>query len=123
MDLNQLKSRGGVYTAPPVPKEIVWTHADPETGEDVTDTFTIHVRRLPYGDVERMIKALQEGRSQTAEMISAAVRLGENGKETIDYDTALLLDPALAGLFAKAVEEVNTRQKKASTTETDSGTS
>jgi hypothetical protein len=122
MDLKQLKARGGLVMDPPVKRDIEWTHVL-DDGDEVTDRFSVWVRRLPYGDVERMIRAAQNDGSISVEMISLGIRLGDKGQEAISQDEAYLLDPSLARLFAEVVEEVNVRKKKTSTPQTTSGTS
>lgn len=110
MDLAALQARGGFVPAAPTPKAIKWEHDDPETGEKVTDEFTIHIARLSYAAMERLALENAADRSRGALMISACVRLGPEGSETIPYDAAARLDPELAALFIRAVNEANDRK-------------
>lgn len=106
MDLAALKARGGLISAAPVPKDVEWTHADPETGEKVTDKFTVHILRHSYGAMERMV--LGEGeRSKGALLVSSCVRFGADGEEAMSYEEAYQLDPGLAAVLMKAINEVN----------------
>jgi hypothetical protein len=114
MDIKALRAKGGIVSQTLVKKTISWTHPlTDESGnpldplEETTDTFDIFVRRLAYGSVERMIKASEKDRSQTAQLVCEAVRLGDSGKESLTYDEAMNLDSQLISLFAQAVSEVN----------------
>ena len=49
MNLKQLKAKGGIVDGQLVKKEISWTHLDSKTGKQVTDTFTLHIRRQSFG--------------------------------------------------------------------------
>lgn len=108
MKLDQLKSRGAFITGQPVRKTITWVHADPENGEEMTDTFDVFVRRLSFGDVERIYLAGTEGeqRSRSAALISARLLLGDNADERITYEDAYQLDPGLAAKFLEAIAQV-----------------
>ena len=106
MDVAALRARGGVISAAPVPKEVEWKHDDPETGEKVTDKFTVHVLRHSYGAMERLM--LGEGdKSKGAMLISECMRFGEGGKEVMSYEDAYHLDPGLAAVLMKALNEAN----------------
>jgi len=43
MNLQQLKAKGGIVDGALVKKEVTWVHADPATGKDVTDKFSVHM--------------------------------------------------------------------------------
>lgn len=105
MDLASLKARGGIVAVAPIPKEVEWTHPDPETGEKVTDKFTVHVLRHSYGATERLM--LAEGdKSKGALLISQCIRFSD-GNEVMSYEDAFLLDPGLAAVLMKAINAVN----------------
>lgn len=105
MNLAELKARGGFVALAPVAKEVSWTHKD-ENGEEVTDKFTIFVKRQSFGAIES-IWASGEDRSKSANYISQSVRLGDKGKDVMSYDDAFQLDPSLAGVLIAAINEVN----------------
>lgn len=106
MDLASLKARGGIVAAAPQPKEVEWTHTDLETGEKVTDKFIVHVLRHSYGAMERLM--LDQGdKSKGAMLISECMRFGEGGKEVMSYEDAYQLDPGLATVLMKALNEAN----------------
>lgn len=107
MNLEELKRRGAFVSAAPVPKEVSWTHV--VDGEEVTDTFTIHVRRRSYGSVERVLAASMsdDGRSMSAAFIAESLLLGDDGSERISYEDAYQLDPSLAAVLVDAINEVN----------------
>lgn len=125
MDLKQLRARGGFVQAPPVPTEVTWTHNDKETGEEQVDTFTVHVRRMSVGWLDRVLLPGKD-RSRTAALIAEGVLLGEDGKEQMTYEQAYLLDFDLAQALLKAFNKVNSKDAsdpKDSPPPTSSGTS
>src|SRR5690554_3162818 len=105
MDLKQLKQRGAFVPVAPVPWPVEWTHIDPDTGEEVTDQFTIHVRRRSYGTIERVVAAsmTDEARSRNALFISESILLGEGGAESMSYEDAYQLEPSLAAVLVEAI--------------------
>jgi hypothetical protein len=106
MDLKQLKAKGGIVTSVPVAKEVTWVHRDQETGDQVTDTFTVHILKQSFGSIERLFTNTSD-RSRSAAFISECVRFGEGGKEAISYEEAFQLDPSLAAVLVVAANEVN----------------
>lgn len=102
MDLKSLKDAGGIVPSALVKRSVTWERDD---GEVLT--FDIFVRRLSFGDVERVLQDEERGRSRVANLIAMAVRLGEEGSERLSYDDAFQLEPTLAKVFANAVSEVN----------------
>jgi hypothetical protein len=108
MKLQDLKDKGGFVPSAPVPVEVTWTRAGPD-GAEVSDTFTIHVKRQSFGAIERLLLVddKDKDRSQSARFIAETVCLGEKGKEAISYADAYALEPSLAGVFLKAINEVN----------------
>lgn len=109
MDLKQLKQRGAFVPVAPVARQVEWTHIDPDTGEEVTDQFTVHIRRRSYGSIERIMAAsmADEDRSRSAMFISDSILLGDGGKERISYEDAYQLEPSLAAVLVEAINEVN----------------
>lgn len=101
MDLKQLKDRGGIVPSDLVKKAVEWDH----NGELVT--FDVFVKRLSFGDVERVLEEEARGKNRVANLIAASIRLGEEGNERLSYDEAFQLTPSLAKVFATAVSEVN----------------
>jgi len=115
MDLKQLRAKGAFIKAPPVPTEVTWVHNDPETNEEVTDTFTVHVRRMSIGWLDRVIGPGTQNplRSRTAALISEGVLLGEDGAESISYADAYQLDFGLATALLNAFNRVNSKEEGA----------
>lgn len=105
MDLRELKAKGGFVSAEPVPKEVEWTHADPETGELVTDKFTVHIVKQSFGAVEKIALG-DDHRSRSATFIAECIRLGD-GSERMTYEDAYSLDPGLANVLFEAIKKVN----------------
>lgn len=108
MDLKQLREKGGIVPSTPVKHEVSWTHAA-EDGSEVTDTFTVHVRKHSFGTIERMFATDPKDpeRSRAAVAISESIMLGEDGSERISYADAFQLDAALARLLIRAINQVN----------------
>jgi hypothetical protein len=102
MDLKNLKAVGGVVSTDLVKCAVTWERE----GEEAL-TFDIFVRRLSFGDVERVLRDEARGHSRAASLIAAAVRLGDEGADQLSYDDAFQLKPTLAKAFANAVSEVN----------------
>lgn len=105
MNLSDLKAKGGIVNSAPLPKEVTWTRTN-EQGEEVSDTFTIHVKKHSFGAIETIWTG-GEDKSKAAAYISQSLRLGEKGKEQMSYDDAFNLDPGLAAVFIQAIHEVN----------------
>lgn len=110
MNLKELRERGGFVASAPVPKEVEWKHTD-ETGEQVTDKFTVYVVKQSFGDVERLYVGGGD-RSKAASFIEQCIRLGD-GTERMSYDEAYQLDPGLAAVLVQAANEVNRTSKAA----------
>lgn len=108
MKLQDLKDRGGFVPQAPIPVEVTWTRKGPD-GAEASDTFTIHVLRQSFGTIERLLltDSKDPDRSQSARFIAETIRLGDKGKEVITYADAYALEPSLAGVFLKAINEVN----------------
>jgi hypothetical protein len=134
VNLEQLTELGGVVPGDLVPQDVTWNRIDDNTGEEVSDTFKVFVRRLAYIDQERMFRMAGlydkvdpdnpdaeallnevEQKSINAALIATAIRLGDEGEETMPYETACSLKPSLAQAFIEAVHKVNhaPRKKKA----------
>lgn len=112
MDLRQLRAKGAFVKVPPVPTEVTWVHNDEETGEEMTDTFTIHVRRMSVGWLDRVFLA-GDGRhlSRTATLISEGILFGEDGKERMTYEEAYQLNFGLATALLEAFQKVNRKEE------------
>lgn len=108
MDLKKLRESGGFVPSTPVAREISWTHVGPN-GDEVTDTFTVHVKKLSFGLIERLyaVDDKDPERSRMAGFISESVTLGDKGKERISYEDAFQLDPGLAQVLMDAIGAVN----------------
>ncbi|WP_421547950.1 phage tail assembly chaperone family protein, TAC [Pseudomonas sp. QD4] len=107
MNLKQLKAKGGIVDGQAVKKEVSWTHPDSKTGKEVTDTFTLHIRRQSFGVIERLFAQGESESSRNASFIAASVALGAEGAESLSYDDAYNLEPSLGFLILNAVNEVN----------------
>ena len=77
IDLDGLQKIGGFVSAEPVKTEVTWT---PQEGDTVT--FTVFVKRLSGGAMERLwAKTQKDDRAQGAMVLSEAVTLGEKGEQ------------------------------------------
>ena len=103
MNLAQLQAAGAFVEAAPVKTPVTWTRQN-ATGEEVSDTFDVWVRRRSFGTLER-VAMLGEDRSKSAKMLSECILLGEE-QEAISYEQAYQLDPSLAFALVQAVKDV-----------------
>lgn len=101
MNLADLKAAGGIVTGELVSRSITWADM----------TFTILVKRLSYGEVERSVYDPADTRSRNAAMLSESVRLGDDGSEALSYEDAYRLDPSLALAMLTVVRDVNDPKK------------
>ncbi|MCJ2370153.1 phage tail assembly chaperone family protein, TAC [Pseudomonas syringae pv. syringae] len=106
MNLAELKKKGAIVAETLVKKEVQWTHSDSK-GKNVTDKFTVHVRRHTYGKMEVLFAGDDAEKSRNASYLAATILLGQNGDEPLPYDDAMNLDPELGFALMKAVNEVN----------------
>lgn len=121
MDLAQLKKKGGVIADALVPKKVEWKHVD-ENGKEVTDKFTVHIRRHAFGVMEAMFAGGEAERFKNARYLSASVMLGEKGAEELPFEDAVNLDSSLGIVLLNAVNEVNNPPAKKSPRPKSSGT-
>ncbi|MDP2141271.1 MAG: phage tail assembly chaperone family protein, TAC [Gammaproteobacteria bacterium] len=109
MNLAELTALGGVIPSAPQREEITWVR-DTEEGEK-EDSFFIHVVQLAYGDVHTISAENSTGKDQrrvyTAQLICAAVRLGDDASERLTYEQAYHLHPGLGAAMLSAVVRVN----------------
>lgn len=108
MRLKELKARGAFVDRAPVAKELTWVRKDAD-GKELTDTFTVFVIRQSFGTIERSMlpDPSAPDRSTAARFIAECIRLGDDASEALTYEDAYSLDPSLATLFVKAINEVN----------------
>lgn len=101
MNLAEIRNIGGFVSAEPVKLPVTWKE----------HTFDVFVKRLSFGDVEKLY-GFEDG-ARSARMISAAILLGED-KEPISYDDAYRLDVSLATKLIEAFNTVNGIDQKKS---------
>jgi hypothetical protein len=112
MDLKQLRAKGAFVKAPPVPVEVTWVHEDEETKETMTDTFTVHVRRMSVGWLDRvLVPGPDPMRSRTATLITEGILFGEGGNERMSYEEAYQLNFGLATALLEAFQKVNRKEE------------
>jgi hypothetical protein len=102
MNLKELRAKGAFVPSHPVKRTITWK---PLEGDELT--FDIHVKRLAFGDYERLFLSEQDDRSRMARALCETVKLGDDGKEELTYKDAYQLEPSLARVLLDAVNEVN----------------
>ncbi|MBA5012053.1 phage tail assembly chaperone family protein, TAC [Pseudomonas aeruginosa] len=107
MNLNELRAAGGFIESALVRKEITWTRVPAGRKKAVSDTFQVFVRRNSFGAVERLFSAEGDQQSRNARYLAECIRLGETGEESLTYEQAYDLDPALGFLLLQALGEVN----------------
>lgn len=114
MKLSELKEAGGFASvAPPVKADVTWKKDDEEL------KFSIFVRKLSFGEIERMQQE-RDDRSRGASVISKAVIL--DSEERLTYEQAFDLHPGLALALLNAINSVNEGAAKNSQPPTSSGT-
>jgi len=106
MNLQQLRKSGGVVADALVPKAIEWTRFD-AAGEQVTERFTVHVRRHAFGVMETLFAVGDAERFRNARYLSASILLGPGADEELPLEDAVNLDPGLGLVLLAAVNEVN----------------
>jgi len=107
MDLSKLQELGGFVPSTPVKQEVTW---QPPVGESVT--FTVHIKKLSAGAIERLYADPRRKRSVGALFISEVLLLGENADQVMPFDSADQLDPSLANVLLDAIDVVNPRSPK-----------
>jgi hypothetical protein len=128
MKIRDLRAKGGIVDSALVPTEVTWIHDDDASGEQMVDTFTVHVRRMSVGWFDRALTAhAGDDQSRAAAMIAECVLMGDKGEEHFSYEEAHQLHVGLANALLGAIQKVNRRGPdagpKASAEETSSGTS
>lgn len=103
--IKDLQALGAFVSDQTVEREIAFKIG----GEDYK--ATIHVRRLSAGDYEELILSQQKGRSSMAEIISKAIRLGKDGRESMTFEQAYKLEQSVATAMVNAFNEVNASKK------------
>lgn len=113
MDLKQLQELGGIIPSTPVERTVAWTRIA-DGGEEVTDTFTVRIKKLSAGEMERLWEDARANptRSHMAALIASCLHLGDDGKERISYDQAYALDLALAESLLDAIDTVNPLKRR-----------
>jgi len=114
MNLQELREKGGIVPPGLVKKSIEWKHRD-DSGEEVVDTFDVHIARVSFGIIENLIMSAandakdnpEDKRAINAALIAESVRLGDEGKERISYTDAYQLHRSLGTALVRAVTEVN----------------
>jgi hypothetical protein len=104
LTINELREKGGLVSDVPVVQTITFRIGDEEM------TAEIFVRRISIGDQERIFRADKMNGSDTgrvARMIAGCIRLGEQGEETLTYEDADRLHPAIAAAMVEAIKVVN----------------
>lgn len=109
LDLAELEKMGGFVPKEPVKTEVSWT---PPEGD--TLTFTVFVKRLSGGAMERLWANTQkdDDRARSAMLLSEAVLLGEKGEQKLTYDKAWSLEMTLMSELLDAVDRVNPHKKR-----------
>lgn len=95
--IDDLVKLGGIVSAEPVERTVEWDG----------NTFTVLVKRISYGMVERvLIKPDDDEQSRNAALISGSILLN-GGTESLTYEQAFQLKPSLAFALVDAIRSVN----------------
>ena len=108
MNLKELRAKGAFVSAHPVKRTATWKTQE---GEEVT--FDVHIKRLSFGDYERLFLSESDDRSRMARVLCETVRLGNDGKEPLPYEDAYQLESTLARVLLEHVNSVNGIGEKA----------
>jgi sirohydrochlorin ferrochelatase len=106
--LAQLQAMGASPSQKFEKKTITWDRA--HLGEDTVDV-DFFVRRQTAGDLEAVMSA--PAGERLAVRISRMARFGDGG-EVLTQEQATGLDPLIAMAMSRAIDEVNSVEKKAS---------
>lgn len=101
MKLADLKAAGGFVPSAPVACSVEWKR------DNETLAFVIHVKRHSFGTIEQLLSDKDDEKSRSAAYIAESILLGDNGKEKLSYADAYALEPSLAAVFIKAINDVN----------------
>ena len=84
-------------------KKVSWTHTPLGATEEVTDTFTVHVKKLSFGAIEQLLSPdnKQSERAKMSAFIAATILLGDDGKQPFPFAKAFQLDPGLANALMR----------------------
>ena len=102
MNLKELRAKGAFVSAQPIKRSATWK--TPE-GEQVE--FDVHVKKLSFGDYERLFLSESDDRSRMARVLCETVRLGPDGKDEFSYQDAYQLESTLARVLLDIVNETN----------------
>lgn len=101
MNLKELKAKGAFVPVHPIKKSVTWKNEDEEV------SFDVFVRKMSFGDYERLFLAESDDRSRMARVLCESVKLGDEGKDSLSYEDAYQLNPSFARVLLDAVNEVN----------------
>jgi len=112
LTLERIRSIGGIVTAKTETRDVKWRGINPETGRRIKCTYTVEVKRMAFGWIDRVTREARstatnghdEAQSIGATLISGGVLFGG---ESLSYHDALQLDPELANELLRAFYEVN----------------
>lgn len=113
MNLKELRAKGAFLSGKPVKvPDLEWEHIGPD-GEKIVEKFDVFVLKHSFGSMERVIRVDPDDpeRSRNAAMVAESIRFDKDGKDRMSYAEAYALDPSLAMVFIKAINEVNGQAK------------
>ena len=121
MDIKQLESAGGFVSDDLVPKKGIWKKVG-DDGEVEDLEISFFVRQATYAEYKRGTKN-SDGLSYDPDalLVAACIRLGADGSQTLSYEQAYRLNPALFTVFLTAIGEVYGGAPKPSRRKTNSG--
>lgn len=102
MNLKELRAKGAFVSAQPQKMAVVWKTRE---GEEVA--FDVHVKKLAFGDYERLFLAESDDRSRMARVLCETIKLGDKAADSLTYEDAYQLDASFARVLLDAVNEVN----------------
>lgn len=106
MNLSDLRAKGAFVPNELVKRTVEWTSPD---GESVS--FDVYVKRLAYGDFERIVLDGEDERCKGAGIIAATIHFDEAGKEPFPYKDAYQLEKSLASVLLEASNGINRAER------------
>lgn len=122
MDKQTLLKKGGFVKPDLIEFNEVWKHADLENGDPeenyiIENKIVFFVKEASWLELKRTLegKTFKEGDPEPLDnealTVSACIRLGENGEESLTYDEVISLEVTLYYIFRAAVFELYAKKK------------
>lgn len=105
MNLSDIEKKGGIVSGELVKKSGTWRRFDEDSGQFIEETCEFFVKRCSWLEYQTIIKGHDGSLDPECLSISACIRLGDDGSETMPYEFAAKLDSGLVNMFRIAIAE------------------